>query len=156
MYKSLKTIFFLAITFFVINSAFAQEWSKEQKEVWSNVEAYWEVSAKGDVDGFLKYFDESYTGWNFQGSTPSNKANTSKYIRWDMSNNKNVLYTITPASIWVNGDFAYVHYYFTTVDKNKEGKETWRGGRWTDILMKKGSKWLLVGDAGGRTMPDDD
>ena len=67
-----------------------------------------------------------------------------------MAKNSTVLYTITPVSIWVKGEFAFVHYYFTQVEKDKEGKETMSGGRWTDILMKKGSKWVLVGDAGGR------
>jgi hypothetical protein len=24
-------------------------------------------------------------------------------------------------------------------------------GRWTDILMKQGDKWVMIGDHGGRT-----
>ena len=67
-----------------------------------------------------------------------------------MKNNSTVLYTISPASIWVKGDFAFTHYYFTQVEKDKEGKETMSGGRWTDILMKKENKWVLIGDADGR------
>jgi ketosteroid isomerase-like protein len=150
MSKYFKSFLIIAFSLLLINSTFAQEWSSEQKDVWSSVEAYWSISSKGDVDGFLNYFDDSYTGWNNRAPVPNNKANVSKYIRWDMAKNSTVLYTITPVSIWVKGEFAFVHYYFSQVEKDKEGKETMSGGRWTDILMKKGSKWVLVGDAGGR------
>lgn len=64
-------------------------------------------------------------------------------------------YTITPARIWANGNFAYVHYYYTQVSENAEGKSNTERGRWTDILMKKGDKWLLVGDHGGEIKNDD-
>ena len=146
-----KSFLILVFSFILINSTFAQDWNSEQKDVWSSVEAYWAISSKGDVDGFMKYFDDSYMGWNNRAPVPNNKENVSKYIKWDMSNNKTVLYTITPVSIWVKGEFAFAHYYFSSVEKDKEGKETMSGGRWTDILMKKGDKWVLIGDAGGRT-----
>ncbi len=49
------------------------------------------------------------------------------------------------------GNVAIVHYYYSTLIKNVEGKERNRSGRWTDILMKQGDKWVLIGDSGGRT-----
>ncbi len=133
-------------------NVFAQQWSSEQKEVWAGVQKYWEVPSKGDADGFLSYFDESYKGWNNQSKVPQNKANTSKWIREDLKNNSTVLYTLTPLTIWVKGDFAFVHYYYGQLNKNiKTGKKTPSSGRWTDILMKKNGKWLLIGDHGGKT-----
>ena len=33
---------------------YGQTWNAQQKEVWSNVETYWAVQAKGDVDGFIE------------------------------------------------------------------------------------------------------
>jgi len=62
-----------------------------------------------------------------------------------------LLYTITPARIWVNGNFAYVHYYYSEVNEGADGKPMPESGRWTDILMKKGTKWVMVGDHGGKT-----
>lgn len=140
------------LVFSLAGSGLAQDWSKEQKAVWSSVEKYWEVAAKSDVDGFLSYFDESYIGWSYASKVPQNKANTSKWIRNDFANNKSVLYTITPISIWVKGDFAFVNYFYAQIEKNlKTEKETPSAGKWTDILMKKGDRWVLVGDHGGRT-----
>jgi len=32
-----------------------------------------------------------------------------------------------------------------------KAKKEWEKGRWTDILMKKDGKWMMVGDHGGKT-----
>jgi hypothetical protein len=44
-----------------------------------------------------------------------------------------------------------VHYSYTEVEVDMEGKEKLNAGRWTDILMKDGNKWVMVGDSGGET-----
>jgi ketosteroid isomerase-like protein len=74
-----------------------------------------------------------------------------KFIANRDPNVKNLFYTITPVTIWVNGNFAYVHYFYTSVNVNKDGKRNWEKGRWTDILTKKDGKWIMVGDHGGKT-----
>ena len=144
-------IFSLFLLAFVSKS-FAQQWSAEQKDVWSGVEKYWSVDASGDAKGFISYFDESYMGWAYQSDVPQTKSNTSKWIENGHKNTTTVLYTLTPLAIWVKGDFAYADYYYAQIEKNNEsGKEERSEGKWTDILMKKDGKWLLIGDHGGRT-----
>lgn len=143
-----------AIIIFVITASAvnAQNWTDEQKDVWAGVEKYWEAGASGDVNSFMEYFDDSYSGWSYSSKVPQSKASSKKWIEEDMKNNTSVLYSITPVSIWVKGDFAFVHYYYSQIDKNKEtSKNRNSDGNWTDILMKKDGKWLLVGDHGGRT-----
>ena len=55
-------------------------------------------------------------------------------------------------TVFFLGDFAFVNYFYNQIEKSKEtSKETPSMGKWTDILMKKGGKWILVGDHGGRT-----
>lgn len=49
---------------------------------------------------------------------------------------------------------AYVHYYYSYLYKDAEGKEKSSFGRWTDILMKQGDKWVMIGDHGRRTSKD--
>ena len=152
MNKITKIVFLPALLLIAFSSiSFGQSWSAEQKDVWAGVNAYWEVSSSGDAEGFLKYFDESYNGWSYNSKVPQSKSNTSKWIKNDMSKNSNVLYTLTPVTIWVKGDFAYANYFYGQIEKNKEGKENPTQGQWTDILMKKDGKWVLVGDHGGRT-----
>jgi len=130
----------------------AQQWSSEQKEVWAGVEKYWEVASQNDVAGFLSYFDESYIGWSYQSKVPQSKSNTAKWIKNDFEKNETILHTLTPITIWVKGNFAFANYFFSQIDKNKKtGKEEPSLGKWTDILMKKNGKWVLIGDHGGRT-----
>jgi hypothetical protein len=44
---------------------------------------------------------------------------------------------------------------FDSVTESADGKPSTEKGRWTDILMKKGDKWMLVGDHGGEIDSDD-
>jgi phospholipase C len=78
------TITILFVITLLSTNSFAQQWSDAQKEVWTGVQKYWDVSAKGDAQGFLSYFDESYMGWNNQSLVPQSKANTGKWIENDM------------------------------------------------------------------------
>lgn len=152
MNKFTKLVFLPAILLFAISSiSFSQTWSAEQKEVWAGVEKYWEVASKGNVDDYLTYFDDSYAGWSYNTKVPQSKANVGKWIKNDMKNNSTVLQTLTPITIWVKDEFAFVNYFYAQLEKDKEGKEKPTSGHWTDILMKKGGKWVLVGDRGGRT-----
>ena len=157
----MKTIslisFILTIMFcFALTSfTFAQEWSDEQKEVWASVEDYWAISSKGDVDGFLSYFHSSFSGWPTGSAAPHNKTDRAKYIRHYMPKTTTALYTINPEAIWVKENFAFVHYSYTEVEMDMEGKERSNSGRWTDILFKDGNQWFMVGDSGGQTTRDD-
>lgn len=152
-------LFLVTVMVFVltsVGSVSAQEWTSEQKDVWAGVEKYWAAATSGDAQAFLAYFDDSYKGWNTVSPVPQSKANTSKWVEFGMKNSKNLVYSITPLAIWVKGDFAYVHYTYAEVDKNNEtGKNESEAGNWTDILMKKDGKWMLIGDHGGRTSKKD-
>jgi hypothetical protein len=141
----------LFISLFITSSAFAQEWSNEQKEVWAGVEAYWAVSMSDTPKDFLNYIDDSYYGWSYENGAPTTKASSQKAVDYWTTKGRVAYYIITPARIWVQGNFAYVHYYYTEVDEGLDGKPITERGRWTDILMKKDGKWILIGDHGGKT-----
>jgi len=147
----MKKFIGLSATILVLMLAFstqAQQWSPEQKEVWAGVEKYWEVNQSNPLD-FLQYFDSSYLGWGYENEAPSTKNDVTKSFSYWTKKGKQQYHILTPAKIWVNGDFAFVHYYYTQVTESSEGKSNTERGRWTDILMKKGGKWMLVGDHGG-------
>ncbi len=152
MKATAKIVLLLAVCVLLAGSnLFAQEWSPAQKEVWKNVEAYWALDAAGNLDGFMSYFHDNYIGWNITQPMPSNKATVRKFVDHDYKTQKTVLYNITPVSINVMGNVAIANYYYTTIAKDAEGKEKNISGRWADILMKQGDKWVLIGDHGGQT-----
>ncbi len=147
-----KIAILLAVPLLLVSSSLmAQEWSAAQKEVWKNVEAYWAVDAAGNLDGFMSYFHDSYIGWEISQVMPMNKAATRKAVEHNYKTQSTVLYTISPVAINVFGNVAIADYYYTRIGKNAEGKERESSGRWADVLMKQGDKWVLIGDHGGRT-----
>ncbi len=148
--RKLLVLFVLLLPVLFVTNVQAQQWSAEQKEVWKSVETYNELSANRDA-AFINYFDESYRGWEYSYDAPDTKENVKKIISNRDPNFKILYSTLIPAAIWVNGNFAYVHYYYTMLSEGKDGKREWEKGKWTDILMKKGDKWIMVGDHGGKT-----
>jgi ketosteroid isomerase-like protein len=134
--------------------AMAQEWSAAQKEVWKNVEAYWALDAAGNLDGFMSYFHDNYMGWDMNEPLPMDKASVRKFVDYEYKTSKTIVYTIKPVAINVFGNVAIVDYYYTRIFKDAEGKDKSRSGRWADVVMKQGDKWVLIGDHGGRTSKD--
>ena len=132
----------------------AQEWSAAQKEVWSHVEAYWAKDAARDLEGFMAYFHTDYLGWSVEDPLPATKATVRKFVEHQMKTTKVLVQNIQPVGIKILGDVAFVHYYWSQIEKDAEGKEKPVSGRWTDILTKQGDKWVLIGDHGGRTSKD--
>jgi ketosteroid isomerase-like protein len=132
----------------------AQEWSAAQKEVWKNVETYWKLGADKNLEGMLAYFHDDYVGWDHQSPLPTTKGELRKWIDHDFKTNDTVVYEIKPVAIKIHGDVAFVDYYYSQIMKGPDGKEKSESGRWTDILMKQGDKWVLIGDHGGKTSKD--
>lgn len=136
---------------FFSTTSYGQEWSAAQKEVWKNVETYWSLFAQGNPEGYLDYVHSDYRGWSYEAAVPSTKASTRKWIEYELKTTKSVMYEINPVAIQIHGNIAFVDYYYVQVVKNAEGKDQGSSGRWTDILMKQGDKWVMIGDHGGKT-----
>src|SRR5580698_5823553 len=126
----------------------AQEFSSAQKEVWRNVETYLELDRKQDLEGFMSYFHEGYRGWPAGSPLPIDKAAAQDLISHDMAITRVLVQRAQPVAIEIHGDVAFVDYYLSQVIKDTDGKEKTLSERWTDILMKQGGRWLIVGDHG--------
>jgi ketosteroid isomerase-like protein len=127
----------------------AQEWSAAQKEVWKNVETYWDLDAKRGVEKFMAYFHDDYLGWFNRDPMPHTKAETRKWVEHDFKTTTVLYQSIKPVAIKLHGNVAFVHYYYGRNIKDAEGKEKVLRGRWTDILTKQEDKWVMIGDHGG-------
>jgi ketosteroid isomerase-like protein len=150
-----KTLIMLALFMLPAStSLFAQEWSAAQKEVWKNVETYWGLYAQGNLEGFLGYVHTDYLGWSNNAALPGDKSSNRKWVDHDMKTTKTLVYDVKPVGINIQGNVAIVHYYYNQIVKDLDGKEKASSGRWTDILMKQGDKWVMIGDHGGQTSRD--
>jgi len=139
----------------IATTAGAGDWSAEQKDVWGNVTAYWAAYAAGDVDGFMSYVHEDYSGWGYEQPLPAGKESSRKWMSYSMTLQKVRVYEVTPVGIMIHGDVAVVHYYYAYAYEDAEGEQHNEQGRWTDILVKQGSKWVLFADHGGSIEGDD-
>lgn len=142
------------LVFLASTPLFAQEWSAAQKEVWKNVETYWALDAAGNTEGFLAYFHTDYAGWSTANGMPGNKEAARKFTTYGHKTSKTLVYDLQPAAIKIHGNTAIAHYHYVQIVKDGTGKDKESSGRWTDILMKQGDKWVLIGDQGGRTSKD--
>ena len=151
MKKKIISLSVIGLAMFLYTGVFAQQWSDGQKEVWKNVQTYWDLAAKGDVEGFLGYFHSDFSGWVNSAHLPHDREARVKFIKFYLPKTKTLLYDIQPLAIKIHGNVAIVHYSYTDVSKYGEEKEKSEQGRWTDILMKQGDKWVMIGDHGGPT-----
>ena len=141
----------LCLTLFISVQLSAQEWSDKQKEVWKNLEARDDLANKGDVEGFLSYFHSDFSGWSINDALPRNKEQVRKRVTHRFPTGTTLLSDMQPVAIKIHGNVAIVHFYYSGLRKDVEGKERNISGRWTEILMKQGDKWVLIGNSGGRT-----
>ncbi len=153
--KNLKTIVFVLCTFLFVSSALAQEWTKDQLELWTSIEATWEKWQGGDTDGALATFHEGYLGWSNEYPMPADKAKITKVWNMMKDSYEVMFLDLEPVRIVVVGDAAVAHYYFNFYARFM-GKEESVKGKNSEFYVKEGGKWMLLGDYTTTAEKDED
>jgi len=147
---SLTRMWLLSSVFFCITvPLFAPQWTEQELEVWKHVKAYTNFWVERNAEALIGYMHDDYLGWSLSSERPVDKAAKSRLLRENLKNTKNLYYDIRPVGIRIHGNIAIVHYYYYTVDEDGDGNQFPAKGRWTDVLMKQGEKWVMIGDSGG-------
>jgi ketosteroid isomerase-like protein len=128
---------------------FGQEWSEEQKEVWSAVENWWQAWADGDIDKINSCIAEGFRGWraDFQGPYTL-ESSQPWWERWLQKKKSPGLHHLTPVAIDIHADIVIVFYSFHAINELKDGSELNERGKWTDIYRKTDGKWLIISETG--------
>ena len=147
--KNYAVIAAITIAFLSASTLDAQEWTKEQKEVWTEVENMWKNWQANDIDAAFANVDEGYLGWNNELPVPTSKAKWMASMKNYSDKVSRKEYNIEPVRIVVKGDAAVVHFYFSysylyTEDDEKH-KISYKG-KWSDFFIKDGGNWMLLGD----------
>jgi ketosteroid isomerase-like protein len=129
--------------------ATTQQWSASQQEVWSHVQTYWDLYAKEDLDGFLAYLHEDFRGWTYGAPLTRDKAYMRKNMPQGFATSETILHDIRPIAIQVHDAVAIVHYYYERTYMDAEGRQHRDSGRWTDVLVPQGDRWVMISDHGG-------
>ncbi|HNS16794.1 MAG TPA: nuclear transport factor 2 family protein [Bacteroidales bacterium] len=157
--KTLLKLLLLAMMAIITTSVFAQEWTKEQKEVWQVVENSWMKWKAGDPEGMVAALHPKFQGWDSESPLPMNKDAVVQWFRSMKEKSTQDGYWINPARIAVTENAAVVHYYYqysvtyTTGDQKKQHKGQ---GKYTEFYVKEGGKWLCLGDVSVEDEEDDE
>ena len=139
---------------FSVTTSSAQEWSKEQKEVWGQVEEFTDAWAKRDLAGYIGHLDEHYTGWYHNEPLPVTRESLKKWETYNLKSQKIQVYELNPVAIKLHGDTAIVQYYFKTRREDPKGDSKMQFSKWTEILQKKDGKWLFIATHGSRVFSE--
>ena len=144
----------LVLLFALPNVVKAQEWSSDQKEVWTAIQGWWNNSQAQNSKYLIDATHPDYKGWSFGDNYPTGKSDLTYWATNVLPKRKTLHTSLRPMEILVAGDVAVVHYYYSNV-RMVEEKEKNVEGRWTDIWRKVNGKWLLYADSGGELSDDD-
>ena len=142
-------ICFITITFLGATSLYAQDWSKEQLELWQTIENAWTKWQEGDFDASFASIHDKYQGWNNEDPLPTSKEKWRKSVEDWKEYTTLDYYNNDPARILIYDNVAVVHYYTEynlTYTKNEEKKEYYFKGKNAEFYIKEDGKWMLIGD----------
>lgn len=145
----ISAITFMMIAFLGISTLNAQEWTKEQNEVWNTVESMWANWKAMNYDAAFANVHENYQGWNDEMPLPTSKEKWMNEMKAYSANVSNPNYNIERARIVVEDNAAVVDYYFSFSFLYKNGDESkmvnYKGKNVEFYINQKG-KWMLLGD----------
>lgn len=129
---------------------YGQQAPSGHAEVWQNVQSYWDLWAKKDLNGFLQYHHDGYSGWDAEDPMHKNKESVKEWLGHTLQTKEIVVFNINPIDIKIHDNVAIVHYYYSILEKSlPQNKEIKRTGRRTDVLKKQVDKWVVIASHGG-------
>jgi ketosteroid isomerase-like protein len=130
-------------------AASAQTWTPEQQELWKFEELQWQMSKDKDSSWIEKMVHPNLTYWVTGAPVPQNRASLSHWNRYTNASSTVLEQELFPISITITGNIAVVQYRYQTAreDYKKERETVW--GRYTDVLVKEGGRWLFIAWTGG-------
>jgi hypothetical protein len=135
------SLIFCGIIVFGGGQVSADEWTSAQKEVWKEIETFWEGLKQGkepvtaSVEGSLEWWSdrvEPYGGDKL-------KSNYESWLAYD----KPVSYELKPLKILIYGNVAIVFYL-----SKWKGKKIGGDGRSMETWVKQDNKWKFLGAMG--------
>jgi Domain of unknown function (DUF4440) len=130
-------------------TAAAQTWSPDQQEIWRFEEQQWKMAKEKDLTWIDKMVHPNLSYWDVAQAGPQNKASLLRWNRYSSANETVLEQELFPISVTITGNIAVVQYRYAIARENyKKDRETVTG-RYTDVLVKEGGRWLFIAWAGG-------
>jgi ketosteroid isomerase-like protein len=137
----------VALTAFV-TTASAQTWSPEQQDVWRVVEQSWKLAVAKDLSWIDTMVHPNVSLWDTDSPAPQNKASLLRWGRYQIAVSTVLEYELFPVSITIAGNVAVTHYRFVLAREDHKKEQKTLTGRYTDVWVKEGGRWLLFTSVG--------
>ena len=147
----------IAIAFLLCVSgwAHAQDWDKDQAELWRFCEQSW-VDDVGETGKWPDaYVHDKVLNWDAEWPAPRGKESIAKWSRFRDANSDVLEYELFPLAIIVEGDTGVAYYSAVTVRKNSEGKSERSVVGLIETLHRGAAGWKYVSLAGFTINSDD-
>lgn len=129
----------------------AQGSAEDQAAVWAAVENLWTAEERGDTEWVDTMLSADFMGWPARSPAPRSRASTRVWARFDAEQEKGLNHELFPLSIVVHGDVAIVHYLYTLATQARDKSVRVTNGRYTDVLVRDGDRWMFLAWHGGPT-----
>jgi ketosteroid isomerase-like protein len=91
------------------------------------------------------------TFWGTNQPMPRNRASLSRWEKYDLAYNNNTVLEqeLLPISVTITGNVAVAHYRYQEATENYKKERETVTGRYTDVFIKEGGRWLFITWVGG-------
>jgi Domain of unknown function (DUF4440) len=127
----------------------AQTWTAEQQEVWKLEEQQWQMSKDKDSSWIDKMVHPNISYWDVDQPGPQNKASLQRWNRYNNASGTVLEQELFPVSLTITGNIAVAQYRYRVARENYKKEREIVTGRYTDVLVKEGGRWLFIAWAGG-------
>lgn len=131
------------------NVGAAQTWNADQQEVLKLEDQQWKMSMEKDASWIDKMVHRNLSYWDTDQVAPQNKASLARWNRYNNTNSTVLEQELFPISVTITGNIAVVQYRYTVARENAKKERETVSGRYTDVLVKDGGKWMFIAWAGG-------
>ena len=132
----------------------AQTWTAEQQAIWELEEEQWQMSKDKDLTWVDKMVHPNISYWDVDQPGPQNRASLVRWNRYNSTASTVLEQELFPISVTITGNLAVAQYSYTVVREDYKKERVTVTGRYTDVLIREGGRWLFIAWAGGDDAED--
>jgi hypothetical protein len=129
--------------------------SLEQQELWRRVNDLWVMSLKRSAEKIRSALHPRYVGWDMNSPAPHGREAAIQSVLGESPAVEE--YQLRPLSIEVyDHAVGIVHYTYSATVTPKGAAACQVTGKWTEIYLKQGDQWVMIGVSGKPDSPRGD
>jgi len=129
------------------SSAWASEWTAEQRAALGVLEAACEALKQGKMEKLTPLHHERFVGWDLARPLPLARAAFMEEEASLLKSVKSLESSVTPIMVEIVGDTAALQVTYRNSVVMADGRRDVSTGRWSTTLVRKGGSWVFLTSA---------